>query len=103
TSSIPIVMIFPIDPVRSGLVKSLSRPEGNVTGTTSALGNEITGKQLQILTEAIPRASRVAILWNSSAPESAVQVKEAEAAAPSLRIRVQAVPARGPARLAWGC
>ena len=95
TSSIPIVMIFPIDPVRSGLVKSLRRPEGNVTGTTSALGNEITGKQLQILTEAIPSASRVAILWNSSAPESAIQVKEAEAAAASMRIRLQAVPARG--------
>jgi putative ABC transport system substrate-binding protein len=95
TSTIPIVMIFPIDPVRSGLVKSLRQPEGNVTGTTSALGNEITGKQLQILTEAVPHASRVAILWNSSAPESAVQVKEAEAAAPSLRLRLQAVPARG--------
>jgi putative ABC transport system substrate-binding protein len=96
TSSIPIVMIFPIDPVRSGLVKSLRRPEGNVTGTTSALGNEITGKQLQILTEAVPHASRVAILWNSSVPESAVQVKEVEAAAPSMHIRPQAVPARGP-------
>src|ERR1700675_1689828 len=50
TSSTPIVMIFPTDPVRSGLVKSLRLPGGNVTGTTSALGIEITGKQLQILT-----------------------------------------------------
>jgi len=96
TTSIPIVMIFPIDPVRSGLVKSLRRPEGNITGTTSAPGNEIMGKQLQILKDAIPSTSRVAILWNSSVVESVVQVKEAEAVAPSMRIRLQSVPARGP-------
>jgi putative ABC transport system substrate-binding protein len=99
TSSIPVVMIFPIDPVRSGLVKSLRRPDGNVTGTTSALGNEITGKQLQLLTDAVPRTSRVAILWNSSVVESAVQVREAEAAARYMDIRLQAVPARGPEEL----
>ena len=96
TSSIPVVMIFPIDPVKSGLVKSLRRPGGNVTGTTSALGNEITGKQLQLLTDAVPGTSRVAMLWNSSVQESAVQVREAEAAAQSMGIQLQAVPARGP-------
>lgn len=95
TSSIPIVMIFPTSPVELGLVASLSRPEGNVTGTTSALGTEIFGKQLQLLKEAIPRASRVAILRNPSDP-SARYMREVETAARSLRIRLQLVDARGP-------
>jgi len=64
TRSIPIVMTFPIDPVAMGLVASLRRPGGNVTGTTFAAGPEIFGKQLQLLKEAIPFASRVAILRN---------------------------------------
>ena len=61
TSSIPIVMIVPSDPVETGLVASLSRPGGNITGTTFTAGPEIFGKQLQILNEAIPHVSRVAI------------------------------------------
>src|SRR5438094_2475937 len=64
TSSIPIVMIFPCDPVEMGLVASLRRPGGNITGTTYTAGSEIFGKQLQILKETIPHATRVAILWN---------------------------------------
>src|ERR1700687_5644652 len=62
TTSIPIVMIFPSDPVELGLVASLRRPGGNVTGTTFTPGPELFGKQLQILTETIPHATRVAIL-----------------------------------------
>jgi putative ABC transport system substrate-binding protein len=96
TSSIPIVMIFPTDPVEMGLVASLGRPGGNVTGTTFTPGPEIFGKQLQILKETIPHASRVAILWNPANPGSALQVREVEAAARSLRIRLQHVEARGP-------
>src|SRR5207249_2974647 len=57
TSSIPIVMMFPSDPVELGLVASLNRPEANVTGTSFTLGPEIFGKQLQILKETVPRAS----------------------------------------------
>ena len=57
TSSIPIVMMFPVDPVEQGLVASRSRPGGNVTGTTLATGTEFFGKQLQLLKDAIPRAS----------------------------------------------
>jgi len=96
TSSIPIVMIFPSDPVEIGLVASLGRPGGNITGTTFTPGPEIFGKQLQILKETIPRASRVAILSNPADPSFATQVREVEATARSLRIRLQQVEARGP-------
>jgi putative tryptophan/tyrosine transport system substrate-binding protein len=96
SSSIPIVMIFPSDPVEMGLVASLSRPGGNVTGTTFTPGPEIFGKQLQILKETIPHASRVAILSNPADPSFALQAREVVAAARSLRIRLQHVEARGP-------
>ena len=96
TSSIPIVMIFPSDPVEIGLVASLRRPGGNITGTTFTPGPEIFGRQLQILKETIPRASRVAILSNPADPSFALQVKEVESAARTLGMRVQRVEARGP-------
>jgi putative tryptophan/tyrosine transport system substrate-binding protein len=96
TSSIPIVMIFPSDPVEIGLVASLSRPGGNITGTAFTPGPEIFGKQLQILQEAVPRASRVAILRNPADTSFALQVKAWEAAAQTLHLRVQYVDARGP-------
>jgi len=96
TSSIPIVMIFPSDPVEMGLVASLRRPGGNITGTTFTPGPEIFGRQLQILKETIPRASRVAILSNPADPSFALQVREVEAAARTLHMRLQHVEARGP-------
>src|SRR5437764_2668149 len=89
-------MIFPSDPVETGLVASLSRPGGNITGTTFTAGPEIFGKQLQILNEAIPHVSRVAILSNPADPSFALQVRDVEATARSLRIRLQHVEARGP-------
>jgi len=96
TSSIPIVMLFPVDPVGLGLVASLGRPGGNVTGTTLSPGSEIFGKQLQILKEAIPRASRFAIAANPAEPGFTFQMNEVEAAARSLGIRLQHVEVRGP-------
>jgi putative ABC transport system substrate-binding protein len=96
TSSIPIVMIFPSDPVEMRLVASLSRPGGNITGTTLTPGPEIFGKQLQILKETITHASRVAILSNPADPSFATQVREVEATARSLHVRLQKVEARGP-------
>ena len=96
TSSIPIVMIFASDPVELGLVASLRRPGGNITGTTLTPGPEIFGKQLQILKETIPQASRMAILSNPADPSFAPQVREVEAAARALGIRLQQVGARGP-------
>jgi putative ABC transport system substrate-binding protein len=96
TGNIPIVMIFPSDPVALGLVASLSRPGGNITGTTSTPSSEIFGKQLQILKETIPHLSRVAFLSNPAEPSFALQSREVEAAARSLAIRLQRVEARGP-------
>ena len=96
TSSIPIVMIFPNDPVEMGLVASLSRPGGNITGTTFTTSSEIFGKQLQILKEAIPVVSRVAVLRNPVDPSFARQVGELEAAARSLNVRLQHLGAQGP-------
>ena len=97
TSSIPIVMIFPVDPVETKLVASLARPGGNVTGTTFTPSPEIFGKQLALLKETIPHASRVAILSNprdASSQRSLIN-KEVDAAARSLRIRLQRLDARG--------
>ena len=99
TSNIPVVMIFPSDPVETGLVASLSRPGGNVTGTTFTAGPEIFGKQLQILKEAVPRASRVAILSNPADASFALQVRDVEATARALRMRLQHVAARDPEEL----
>jgi putative ABC transport system substrate-binding protein len=98
TSSIPIVMIFPIDPVETKLVASLAQPGGNVTGTTFTPTPEIFGKQLALLKEAIPHVSRVAILSNprDATSQRSLLEKELEAAARSLRVRLQRLNARGP-------
>jgi putative ABC transport system substrate-binding protein len=100
TRTIPIVTIFASDPVETGLVASLSRPGGNVTGTTFTSGPEIYGKQLQILKDALPHAARVAVLWNPADQSFVTQGKEVEAAARSLHTRLQIVPARGPEEFA---
>ena len=65
TATIPIVFIGSTDPVGQGLVASLARPGGNVTGVTSSAGPEIAGKGLELLKEAVPRISRVAVLYSS--------------------------------------
>lgn len=100
TSTIPIVMMFPTDPVATGLVQSLRRPGGNVTGTSFAPGYEIYGKQLEMLKEAIPQATRVALLFNSAEPGSDLQVKEVRAAARKLNLQLQLLEARRPEDLA---
>ena len=97
TGTIPIVMMFPTDPVELGLVASLSRPGGNVTGTTYAPDSGILGKQLELLKEAVPAANRVAMLWNPADPGYTSQMSEAlEAVARARRIRLQRVAASGP-------
>ena len=96
TSSIPIVMIFPADPVGLGLVATVRRPGGNVTGTTSTPSPEIFGKQLQLLKEAVPRATRVAVLVNPLDLAFGSQMKEVETAAQAMGIRIQRVEAQGP-------
>jgi putative ABC transport system substrate-binding protein len=94
TGTIPIVMMS-CDPIADGLVSNLARPDGNVTGL-STLATDVVGKQLELLKEAIPRVSRVAILWNPDNPFHATQVREAEAAARELGVQPQSVEARGP-------
>ena len=96
TSSIPIVMIFPSDPVEMGLVASLRRPGGNITGTTFTPGPEIFGKQLQLLAMLNAAIDDGVILSNPADPSFALQVREVEATARTLRIRLQHVEARGP-------
>src|SRR6266568_3047257 len=64
SDTIPIVMTLAADPIRSGFIQSLARPGGNVTGM-SALASDMAGKRLELLKEAVPRAQRVAVLWNS--------------------------------------
>jgi putative ABC transport system substrate-binding protein len=95
TRTIPIVMSIVLDPVGSGLVPSLARPGGNVTGT-SFMGPDLVGKQLELLKELVPKVSRVAFLLHPANPGSALILREAEAAARILKVRLQLLEARGP-------
>ena len=95
TKTIPIVMSLVTDPVESGLVGSLARPGGNVTGT-SMMAPDLAGKQFELLKQAVPEVSRVAVLWNPANPGGAVQLREAEAAARAVGVRLQALEARDP-------
>ena len=95
TRTIPIVMVNVFDPVGSGLIASLARPGGNITGLTT-ISTEVVGKQMGLLKEAIPRASRVGILWNPLAPDGRTLLREAEEAAQSLGLQFLVVEARAP-------
>ena len=95
TKSIPIVTATGGDPVELGLVTSLARPGGNVTGVISLIG-ELTGKRLELLKQLIPRASRVAFLRHPDNRSSAFSLRDAESAAKSLGVAVQGVGVRGP-------
>ena len=96
TSTIPIVMIFPNDPIGQGLVSNLRRPEGNVTGTTNIPISDMLGKRLQILKEAVPKATRVALVYDPTDQVFSPSMKGFEAAARSLSIQLQYVEVRGP-------
>ena len=95
TGTIPIVMFLAVDPVGSGLVASLARPGGNVTGLTSTAGTEIFGKQLQILKSAFPRVSRVGVLVNEASPLYARMRQEIEVATQALDLQREMVVVRG--------
>jgi len=88
TATIPIVMAFADDPVGSEFVTSLARPGGNVTGLSS-LAPEISGKQLELLKEIVPRLSRVAVLGTSTVPQYDQVVKEIDLAAKAFGVKVQ--------------
>jgi putative tryptophan/tyrosine transport system substrate-binding protein len=96
TMTIPIVMTIVGNPVEAGLIASLARPGGNITGLSLQLA-DVTAKRLQVLQEVVPGLSRVAILWNAASPVTPPQLREVEAAAPVLRIALESLAVRGPA------
>lgn len=93
TTTIPIVMITSADPVQGGLVASLARPGGNVTGLTF-VSSELAGKRLQFLKEAAPKVTRVAVLWNPDHPDD--EFRATQAAGGALGTRVQSLEVRRP-------
>jgi putative ABC transport system substrate-binding protein len=95
TVTIPIVMAQDSDPVGSGFVASLARPGGNITGLAT-LYPEISGKQLELLKEIVPKLSRVAVLGNSTTPGNAQSLKETELAAGAFGVQLQYPDVRGP-------
>jgi putative ABC transport system substrate-binding protein len=95
TSTIPIVMTAAGDPLGSGLVASLARPDGNVTGM-SLMVPELGAKRLELLKELLPRLSRVAVLWNAANPYPPIVFKETQTAGRILGIEVQSLEVRGP-------
>jgi putative ABC transport system substrate-binding protein len=90
TQTIPIVMAISIDPVTTGFVSSLARPGGNVTGL-STMSPELAAKRLELLREAVPGLSRVAIMWNTNVPGNLLEYKQAGDAARSMRLQLQSV------------
>jgi putative ABC transport system substrate-binding protein len=95
TETIPIVMVTQVDPVAAGLVDSLARPGGNITGVAT-LQRDLSGKRLELLAEVIPRLARVGVLRNPDEPPGAIGFKDYEAAARALKIRLQSLDVRGP-------
>src|SRR6266566_2786127 len=95
TQTIPIVMANSTDPVGTGFVASLARPGGNVTGLSS-LSPELSAKRLELLKEAVPGLSRVAIVWNPDVRGAVLEYKETESAARSLHLQLQSVEVNRP-------
>jgi len=95
TKTIPIVMVTNTDPVAGKLVDSLARPGGNITGL-STLAQDLSGKRLELLTEVVPRLSRVAVLRDVDSQNSAIAFKEYEATARALKVQLQSLDVRGP-------
>ncbi len=94
TSTIPIVMATVGDPVVTGLVASLARPGGNITGL-SLLAPELAGKRLELLKETLPGLSRVAVLWNSASPAMGYTFRETRVAAEQLGVKLQSLEVQG--------
>jgi len=90
TTTIPIVVTNLSDPVATGLVSSLARPGGNITGIT-IMNEELAGKRLELLKETAPKVSRVAVLWNSTNPGTALVFKQTQAAAQELGLQLQSL------------
>ena len=94
TTSVPIVITSSVDPVGEGLVASLARPGGNVTGFTN-IGSALAGKRLELLKETVPKATRVAILWDPKGQGGAGHARETKIIAPTLGVQLQPVEVQG--------
>ncbi len=100
TTTVPVVFAGLIDPVAAGVVASLAHPGGNITGVTFGIGGTGFGaKWLDLLKEAAPDVSHVAVLWNSANPGGEPLVREIRAAAGTLRVRVEVLDAGDPTKL----
>ena len=95
TTTTPIVFIAG-DPLGSGLVASLARPGGNLTGLSISLGEDFSGKWLELLKEALPKATRVAVLWNPTNPANAAYLTVLRGAAQKLGVKLQSAEVREP-------
>ncbi len=93
TTSVPLVMVAVGNPVGNGIVPSLSRPGGNITGLTS-ISTEMDGKRLELLREVAPNLSHIAVLWNPASPLQVLAEKKVQAAAQVLRMKVLTLGAR---------
>jgi putative ABC transport system substrate-binding protein len=98
SKTIPIVMVTPSDPEALGFVRTLAQPGGNVTGL-SWQTRESVPKRLQLLVEAVPRLSRVAVLWDATEPDRRRQVEEAREAATKLGVTIHPFEVRSPGDL----
>lgn len=98
TQTVPIVMAVAGDPVKAGVVGSLARPGGNITGLT-LMHPELSGKRLQLLKETVPKTTLVAVLWNPTDPAAADYLRETEVAARSLGMKIYAIEVRAPVEL----
>ena len=96
TKTIPIVFPTAIDPVGAGVISSLAQPGGNITGLTTQ-SFDLVAKRLQLLKEAIPHLSRVAVLWNANNPANAAPWRKAQEAARALGVALLSQEVRGPA------
>ena len=94
TKTIPIIMVGATDVVETGLVASLARPGGNITGLAINAA-EIAAKRVQLLQEAVPNASRIAVLWNATLPGMALGFQNIDRASPQLGVTIQSVRVSG--------
>jgi ABC-type uncharacterized transport system substrate-binding protein len=100
TSTVPVVFAGVVDPIASEIVPSLARPGGNITGATfGAGGSTIAGKWLELLIEAVPKATHVAVLFNSADPQGGASLREIQAAARTLKVKVEQYDAASDATL----
>jgi putative tryptophan/tyrosine transport system substrate-binding protein len=95
TTSVPIVFVGVTDPVELGLVPSLGRPGGNITGLTTTSA-DFAGKRLELLKTTVSRLRRVAVIWHPANPTNPIQLKGAQAAARTLGVQVEPVSVQGP-------